>query len=112
MSRGGEKATGQLPREIRYIVIHYHKGHQGDDALPLCHFHIESEGLLRQYLRLGEQGNHAPGFNRCSIGIYLEGTELKQIQYQVLQDLTDVLLKLFPDAEIVASKQLKAYNKL
>ena len=79
------------------------------------HFYIRRDGSLYHPRMLGEEGAHAQGYNRCSVGIAYEGgldlqghpcdTRTPQ-QKERLLDLLRILKQLYPQALIVGHHDL------
>ena len=83
------------------------------------HFYIRRDGTLHHPRLLGEEGAHAKGFNRCSIGICYEGGLNEQgqpadtrtpAQRSRLRDLLLVLKRLYPQALIVGHCDLNPHK--
>ncbi len=79
------------------------------------HFYVRRDGTLTQHRRLLEVGAHARPYNRCSIGICYEGgldenghpaNTLTEAQLERLQDLFEILHRMFPDAKILGHRDL------
>ena len=84
-----------------------------------CHFYIQRDGRTVQHLQLSTIGNHAKGFNRCSVGVCYEGGIDERglpkdtrtiVQRRSMEDLIRSLKQVFPNAMIVGHNQLKAYD--
>jgi hypothetical protein len=65
------------------------------------HFVVTTEGELETGRALGFPGAHARGFNNCSIGIALCGSDHSDEQLSSLFTLVLGLLLQYPDAEII-----------
>lgn len=121
-----------LPREIKLLVIHCSATRCNVpfslDQLRQCHlqrgftdigyhFYITQNGEIHHGRPVSQQGAHARGFNRHSIGICYEGglnedgrpadTRTKAQRYALL-DLLTILKYQYPEAKIVGHYQLSA----
>lgn len=119
-----------LTRKVTYLVVHcsatrcdkpYSVEQLRADHLARgfkeigYHFFITRNGVLYHPRPIAEEGAHAYGFNKVSIGICYEGgldeegypadTRTWQ-QKEVLIDVLGMLKKLYPQAEIVGHYQL------
>lgn len=118
------------PYSVRFLVLHCSatrcdrnytveqlmKDHKARGFRTIgYHFYIRRDGKLTQHRRLLEVGAHARPYNRCSIGICYEGglnelgkpaNTLTEPQIERLQDLFELLHRLFPDAKIVGHRDL------
>ena len=121
-----------LPREIKFLVIHCSATRCNAsftvDQLRQCHLqrgfndigyhiYITRDGLVHHTRPLEQQGAHAKGFNRHSVGICYEGgldesgnpaDTRTNAQRVALKDVLTLLKQVYPAARIVGHYQLTA----
>lgn len=114
-------------REIRRIIFHHsaspvsttlekirewHVGRGWSDIG--YHFVIERHGLIRHGRSVEKVGAHAEGANEDSIGVCITGDNTSDTQgwhmdqIDAAQRLVDAILLLWPEAEILGHRDIKA----
>ena len=61
---------------------------------------------------LDEDGAHARGYNRTSIGVCLAGTDRFSVeQWDKLRSLIESLMRLYPDAEVIGHRDVNSHKE-